>query len=140
MADTLANAVFIGYMVGTKDVLGRSVQAVANLAGETVGQEIVKFAKSTGTQLNTIGDLESFLQASKLATISISENDDGLSISISDCGICPKRVGGYQFEGTACPWSGLLCGALSEILNQPQMASARLVPAEVCVIQIKKSS
>jgi hypothetical protein len=42
----LVNAMVIGYMVGTREVIGRGgAQAVANMAGEYAGRELVRFAR-----------------------------------------------------------------------------------------------
>ncbi len=51
----LMSAVCIGYMVGTYSVMGKGgAQAVANMAGESVGREIVAFAQSRGQNLDTV--------------------------------------------------------------------------------------
>ena len=140
MADTLTNAIFIGYMVGTKEVLGRSVQAVANMAGETVALEVLKFAEDKGYKIDSLEKLEKFILANKLANISLDVNTEEITATIDQCGICPKKIGGYVFEGTACPWGGILSGTISEILQEQQMASAKLVPGEICTITLRRSS
>lgn len=127
MANSLTNAVFIGYMVGTKNVLGRSVQAVANMAGELVAHEMLKFAREEGRPVESMDELAAYVHEQGLADIQLEENGSAIHASIRNCGICPKKVGGYQFEGTACPWGGLLSGALSEILHEEQMADRKSV-------------
>jgi len=136
---SLLNAVFIGYMVGTYSVMGKGgAQAIANMAGEYVGREMVAYAKSQGIALDTLPDLVDFLQTFNLAgAVTISENANEVSVQISQCGICPKRVGKYQFDGTACPWGGILIGALETILEKEFSVSARLIPGESCTISLK---
>lgn len=50
----LLNATFIGYMVGTYNVIGKGgAQAIANMAGEFVGKEILAFAASQGQHIDS---------------------------------------------------------------------------------------
>ena len=65
---SLLNAVFIGYMVGTYSVMGKGgAQAIANMAGEYVGREMVAYGKSQGIALDTLPALVEFLQTFNLA-------------------------------------------------------------------------
>jgi hypothetical protein len=51
----LINAMVIGYMVGTREVIGRGgAQAIANMAGEYAGRELVRFARQQGVSLATV--------------------------------------------------------------------------------------
>jgi predicted hydrocarbon binding protein len=136
---SLLNAVFIGYMVGTYSVIGKGgAQAIANMAGEYVGREMVAYAKSQEIAFDTLPDLVEFLQTFNLAgAVAINENADKVTVQVTQCGICPKRVGKYQFDGTACPWGGILIGALQTILDKEFSVSARLTPAESCTITLK---
>ncbi len=136
---SLLNGVFVGYMVGTYSVIGKGgAQAIANMAGEYVGRELLAFAKSQGHPLNTCAQLEEFAKANQLAgEITIAENETEVVTQISQCGICPKRVGKYQFDGTACPWAGILIGALEPIVKRKFSVSARLTPAATCTIALK---
>ncbi|MBI5305729.1 MAG: hypothetical protein HY868_26615 [Chloroflexi bacterium] len=136
---SLLNAVFIGYMVGTYSVMGKGgAQAIANMAGEYVGREILAYAKSQGKTLNSAGALAKFFEENGLAgAVTVSENPDIVAIQVAQCGICPKRVGKYQFDGTACPWGGVMIGALGTILQKEFSVSAGLKPAEACTITLK---
>jgi hypothetical protein len=135
---SLLNAVFIGYMVGTYSVIGKGgAQAVANMAGEYVGREIVAFAESQGQHFSSLPNLASFLTEQGLAgVISFREGESELAVEISACGICPKRIGKYQFDGTACPWGGILIGALEAVLDRRFSVSTRLVPGTTCAITL----
>ncbi len=136
---SLLNAVFIGYMVGTYSVMGKGgAQAIANMAGEYVGREMMAYAKSQGIRVETLPALAEFLQTYNLAgVVAIDESANEVSVQISQCGICPKRVGKYQFDGTACPWGGILIGALQTILEKEFSVSARLTPGESCTISLQ---
>ena len=136
---SLLNAVFIGYMVGTYSVMGKGgAQAIANMAGEYVGREMVAYAKSQGIALDTLPALVEFLQTFNLAgVVAISENVGEVAVQVAQCGICPKRVGKYQFDGTACPWGGIMIGALQTILEKEFSVSARLTPGESCTVTLK---
>jgi hypothetical protein len=135
---SLLGAVCIGYMVGAYSVMGKGgAQAIANMAGEYMGREIVAFAQSRGQTLDTIPALIEFLQTNNLAdAIEIDTSPTKFTAQISQCGICPKRVGKYKFDGTACPWGGILIRALGTILSREFSISVRLTPAESCTIAL----
>lgn len=139
---SLLNAVFIGYMVGTYSVMGKGgAQAIANMAGEYVGKEMLAYAASQGIALDTLPALVDFLQTFNLAgAVTIDEQADRVIVQVAQCGICPKRVGKYQFDGTACPWGGILIGALETILQKNFSVSAQLTPSESCTITLQIKS
>lgn len=136
----LVNAIVIGYMVGTREVIGKGgAQAIANLAGEYAGRELMRFAQGQGVSLSTIDDFVAYVRHEGLAnTMVFEEVDGGFDVRISECHICPKKVGHYQFDGTACPWGGILQGALSEILETRFSCSTRLTPGESCTLHLKQ--
>jgi hypothetical protein len=140
-AETLTNAVFIGYMMGCYSLLGRATQAMGDLMAEHVGCEILRYARAHGHTVDSIESVEAILVESELAgVISVVEEDKEIAVTIGECGICPKRVGAYEFDGTACPWPGMLAGILSESLGETLVPSARLVPAETCVIRLGRET
>jgi hypothetical protein len=136
---SLLNAVFIGYMIGTYSVMGKGgAQAIANMAGEYVGRELLAYAHVQGTRLDSLTALAEFLQANDLAgAITIEEIRDGVNVQITQCGICPKKVGKYQFDGTACPWGGIFIGALGALMDREFTVSPRLTPGQICSILLK---
>jgi hypothetical protein len=136
----LVNAMVIGYMVGTREVIGRGgAQAVANLAGEYAGRELVRFARMKGQPLDSVEDLVAYIRQEGLAhEMTLEDGPGSLEIRIADCLICPKKVGHYEFDGTACPWGGLLLGALSDILDTPFSCSTRLTPGETCTLLLTR--
>ncbi len=138
----LVNAMVIGYMMGTYRVIGRGgAQAVANMAGEYVGQELLRFAREQEEPIESIQDLVAFAKKENLARqMTFEEEGDALSVRIAECLICPKKVGHYDFDGTACPWGGILIGALTEILGTAFSCSARLTPGETCTLLLKQKS
>jgi hypothetical protein len=136
---SLLNAVFIGYMVGTYSVMGKGgAQAVANMAGEQVGKEILAYAQSQRIALDTPTALAEFLQNNHLAEgITFNQTETTVTAKITKCGICPKRIGKYKFDGTACPWGGMLIGILESLLEEKFSISVRLTPAEICSITLQ---
>jgi len=138
----LVNAMVIGYMVGTREIIGRGgAQAIANLAGEYAGRELVRFARQQGRDLDSLGDLVDYLGQEGLADqMTIEGIPDGYEVRIAQCYICPKKVGHYQFDGTACPWGGILVGALSDILGASFSCSTRLTPGDTCHLQLKRKT
>ena len=139
---SLLNATFIGYMVGTYSVMGKGgAQAIANMAGEYVGREILAYAESQGKVIDSVESFVSFLKENQMAgEFDFDVKGDQVQVVVSLCGICPKRVGKYQFDGTACPWAGIFIGALGTILKKEFSVSAGLTPAQSCTITLKIKS
>ena len=136
----LVNAMVIGYMVGTREVIGKGgAQAIANLAGEYAGRELILFAREQGVSLSTVDDFVAYVGHEGLADHMVFEEvEGGFEVRIAQCYICPKKVGHYQFDGTACPWGGILLGALTDILESTFSCSARLTPGETCTLHLKR--
>jgi len=136
----LVNAIVIGYMVGTREVIGKGgAQAIANLAGEYAGRELVRFAHEQGVSLSTVDDFVAYVDQEGLAgQMTFVEVEGGFDVRIAECYICPKKVGHYQFDGTACPWGGILQGALTAILESRFSCSTRLTPGETCTLHLKR--
>lgn len=136
----LLNAVMIGLLVGVYEVVGRGgTQAVINMAGEYVGREMLQFAKDHGEAVYSLAHFRDFLIRHKLAgDIQFSDEETGIRVKVAQCRTCPKRVGHYAFDGSACPWGGILIGAFTEILNQRFSYAARLTPGTECEILIQR--
>ena len=136
----LLNAIVIGYMVGTREVIGRGgAQAIANLAGEYAGRELVRFAREQGVSLESADDLIAYARDEGLADqMLFAEVEGGYQVRIAQCYICPKKVGHYEFDGTACPWGGILLGALTNILEAKFSCSTVLTPGETCTLHLKR--
>lgn len=134
----IANAIIIGYMIGTYRVIGRGgAQAVANMSGEFVGQELVRYAERRQLSLQTWDDIERFVTEAGLTDfIDYTRTEKGAEIVIRDCRICPKRVGHHDFPGTACPWGGILVGLLEEVFGERFTSTPRLTPGETCRIHL----
>ncbi|WP_457549974.1 hypothetical protein [Archaeoglobus sp.] len=133
-APSVESAIIIGYSVGLKSILGIGSQAMSNVAGKYVGKELCLLFKSR-EKLENLKDVERALRI--FADIKLSEENNGIVAEISNCKICPKRVGGYEFEGTACPWGGILAGFLEECFGRKFSMSINLKPGEVCVITLR---
>ena len=136
----LLNAVIIGYMVGTREVIGRGgAQAIANMAGEYTGREMMRFAREQGRPIESLEDLVAFARQEGLTDqMTFTEAQGELQVEIAECHICPKKVGHYEFDGTACPWGGILAGALADITGSAFSCSTRLTPGETCTLYLKR--
>lgn len=68
----------------------------------------------------------------------IREIDGKTSVTIQNCLICPKKVGGYDLGGdTACPVGGIIMGALTFIKGEsPSLPNITLNPGEFCKISL----
>ncbi len=134
-----ANPVFIGFMMGLYDVLGKGSQSIANMIGIRVAEEIFRFTESNNIELKNFEDFKNFASEYKLADqIELENNENYIIIKISKCKICPKKVGKHEFDGTACPWGGLMNGILSRLNNEQYSVATRLTPGDVCVLELKK--
>lgn len=134
----IGNVFIIGYMMGTYEVMGRGgTQAVANMAGRVAGLELVRYAESRDLRLENLEDVQQFLIGAGLTgIIEFERTTEGVQVDIRDCRICPKRVGHYDFPGTACPWGGLLAGLLGDVLDSRFTSTPRLTPGETCHIDM----
>ncbi len=133
-APSLESAIVIGYSVGLRTILGVGSQAMSNVAGKYVGKEIALLFKSN---VKDLGDVERVLRV--FGYLKLEETDNQIVARISNCKICPKRVGSYEFEGTACPWGGILLGFLEECFGKSLSMNVKLKPGEVCEIVLKES-
>ena len=137
----LLNAVIIGFMVGVYEVMGKGgTQAIINMAGQHVGKEILRYASDKGTPINSLDDFKSFVVKHGLVgQLDFYQSDHSTFVRVASCKTCPKKVGHYTFDGTACPWGGILSGVLSEILGEQYSCSSKLIPGEECILELKKS-
>jgi len=109
----LLNALLIGFMVGTYDVLGKGgTQAVVNMAGKTVANEFLRFAKDKGKPIESLEDFQAFVTSYNLAgQMEFHEVEGKTFVRITDC----------------------------KIHNEPYSAASKLVPGEQCVLEVNKS-
>lgn len=133
----LLNATIIGFMVGIYEVMGKGgTQAVINMAGHYVGKEILKFARDHNYRIVTLSDFQKFAREQGLAgQLDFHKTGEKAFVRISECNTCPKKVGHYKFDGTACPWGGILAGVMEEITGIRFSTSTRLTPGEACIIE-----
>lgn len=141
------NKAIIGLGVGlvkSRKILNLSFgpQGAMDILSIWIGQEL---AKELLTQKKIkVGSSEQEVIAKLLDELTLAEdltfeNVDGKSsVTIQNCLICPKRVGGYDLEGeTACPVGGILMGALTYVKGEsPSLPNINLKPGEFCKISL----
>ncbi len=139
MKINLCNRVFIGFMVGLEEMLGRAAQATANIIGEYVGKELLRYAEDMGREIKNLEDLRSLMVELGLASeIKFQGSGEGnIRVTIEDCGICPKRIGGYQFDGTACPWPGFLRYMIEKFKGKKYRVDVKVEPGETCTLTFR---
>ncbi len=125
----------IGYMYGLENAVGTASQLASNIAGRIVGKEILRVYKEEGFE-GSIEEVPKML--SMFGDLKLEETEYGWYAEVSNCKICPKRIGGYEFEGTACPWPGILVGILEEITGEKYSITSKLIPGESCHIKIMR--
>jgi hypothetical protein len=143
------NKAIIGLGVGlvrSKDLLlspDFGPQGAMDILSVWIGQELVKemlAQKKISPQDDEQVVVDKLLNEVRIAEdLTINYKDDEINVSIQNCLICPKRVGGYDLEGeTACPVGGILLGALSYIKGTtPKLPKVNLKPAELCNLSFK---
>ena len=136
----LLNAAIIGMLVGVYQVVGRGgTQAIINMAGEYVGRELLKFAEDHNEPIENLEQFRQFIIRHNLAgDVHFFDEESRIRVIVAQCKTCPKKVGHYSFDGSACPWGGIMIGAFTEILQQKFSYAAKLVPGEVCEISIER--
>jgi hypothetical protein len=136
----LLNAVTIGFMIGVYDVLGKGgTQAVINMAGKAVASEILRYARDKEEGIDSLEGFQEFVISHNLAgQMDFYVTEGKTFVRIGQCKTCPKKVGHYAFDGTACPWGGILSGVLSEIHKELYSSASKLIPGDHCIIEVNK--
>ncbi|MFW9922697.1 MAG: hypothetical protein ACFFDW_05325 [Candidatus Thorarchaeota archaeon] len=137
----------LGYgLVRSKDLLlaeGFGPQGAMDILGVWIGQEIVKEMLAQKKITPNVGEeelVDKLLNEVRIAEdLSIKQVGEEIQVTIQNCLICPKRVGGYDLKGdTACPVGGILLGAMSYLKGKtPQIPNVNLKPAELCNLSFK---
>ncbi len=115
-------------------------QSAMDILATWMGQEIAKelLAQkviSPTDDMKTV--LEKLLEEVRIAEDLTIDFDGEIShITVQNCLICPRKVGGYDLEGTtACPVGGIVRGAVGLISGkQPQLDSIDLKTGEICKV------
>ena len=116
---------------GAMDIL--SIWIGQELAKELLAQKKIKIGSSEQEVISKL------LDEIRLAEDLSFEDVEGKStVTIQNCLICPKRVGGYDLEGeTACPVGGIIMGALTYVKGEsPSLPNINLKPGEFCRISL----
>ena len=121
-------------------------QGTMDVLGVWIGQEIVKEMinqKKIKAGISEKDLVKKLLDEIRLAKqLNLEYTDTKVNVTIQDCLICPKRVGGYDLgKHTACPVGGVLLGALSYIRGEtPSLPRINLKPAQYCSLEIDLKS
>jgi hypothetical protein len=107
---------------------------------EYVGHDILRYAPAHGLSRDSLEEAETYLRDSMLVSeTSVSEEAEGIVVTIGECGICAKRVDHYRFDGTAGPGAGMLSGDLSAVGRETLVPSMQLVQAETCTMRLSRA-
>ncbi|MFW9929730.1 MAG: hypothetical protein ACFFD1_10095 [Candidatus Thorarchaeota archaeon] len=117
-------------------------QGTMDVLGVWIGQEIVKEMMNQKKIKAGISERElvkTMLEEIRLAEeLNLDFTDNSVNVTIQDCMICPKRVGGYDLgKYTACPVGGILLGALSYVRGEtPSLPKINLKPGQYCSLEL----
>jgi len=101
------------------------------LAKELLTQKVIKPNESSETLM------EKLLNEVQIAEdLSVDFDGSTAHITVQNCLICPRRVGGYDLEGyTACPVGGIVRGAIGFVSGKtPQLNRIDLKTGELCKV------
>ncbi len=129
---------FMGLGAAIGELFGRSSQEQTNLFSSYIGIEIGKLLLDKGmvTTDTPVKELIGII-AGELefgGEYEIVEDDGLVTITIKECNVCPKRVGGHAFETTVCPVPGIIRGAIDVVKGTSGEGYAKLKPGEECKI------
>ena len=106
----VVSALMIGAAYGIYRVVGACAQPLMNVVAYHMGVELGGLidADKPGEALAKAADMLGLADR-----VVVEERGDAIEVVLEGCNVCPKRVGGYDIQGTACPVPGLLLGVLS---------------------------
>jgi len=106
------------------------------LAKELLAQKVIKPNESSEMVL------EKLLDEVQIAEDLIVDFEGSTAhITVQNCLICPRRVGGYDLEGyTACPVGGIVRGAVGFVSGKtPQLSRIDLKTGDLCKVDFSLS-
>ena len=115
-------------------------QAAMDILGTWIGQELAKellAQKVIAPNESSESLLEKLLEEVRIAEDLAIDFEGGTAhISVQNCLICPRKVGGYDLEGyTACPVGGIVRGAVGFVSGKPpQLSRIDLKTGELCKV------
>ena len=121
-------------------------QGAMDVLATWMGQEIAKellTQKKISPSSSSEEVLEKLMEEVRIAEdLSIDFDGEVAHISVQNCLICPRRVGGYDLEGhTACPVGGIVRGAVGLIKGKtPQLSRIDLKTGELCKVDFTLSA
>ena len=129
---------FMGLGAAIGELFGRSSQEQTNLFTSYVGNQIGKLLleKGMATSDTPVKELIGII-ADELefgGEYEIVEEDGMVTITIKECNVCPKKVGGLAFETTVCPVPGIVRGVIDVVKGTRGEGYAKLKPGEECKI------
>ncbi|MEM4735891.1 MAG: hypothetical protein QXS20_09280 [Candidatus Thorarchaeota archaeon] len=145
------NRIVIGVGVGlvkARDVMLSSQvdpQGAMDILATWMGQELAKellAQKIASPSDDAEHVLEKLLDEIRVAEdLTVDFEGNTAHISVRNCLICPRRVGGYDLEGfTACPVGGIVRGAITTISGKrPLLTRVDLKTAEICRMDVNLS-
>ena len=143
------NKAIIGLGIGlvrSKDLLlspDFGPQGAMDILSVWIGQEIVKEMlnqKKISPNADAEEIVDKLLNEVQIAEdLTIEQKGEEINVSIQNCLICPKKIGGYDLgNDTACPVGGILLGAITYLQGKtPKLPNVNLKPGELCNLSLK---
>lgn len=121
-------------------------QGAMDILGTWMGQEIAKellAQKVIAPNESSEMLLEKLLEEVRIAEdLTVDFRDGTAHLSVQNCLICPRKVGGYDLEGfTSCPVGGIVRGAIGFVSGKtPQLKKIDLKTGELCKVDFALDS
>ncbi|NPA05777.1 MAG: hypothetical protein GXO09_06770 [Crenarchaeota archaeon] len=106
----VVSALMIGIAYGVYRVVG-CAQPLMNVIAYHAGREVGSLVRDAASPEDALRKAADMLGLADRFTV--TRDGDVIEVVVEGCNVCPKRVGGYEIKGTACPVPGLLLGVLS---------------------------
>ncbi len=131
--------VIIGAFGSVGKEAGEESQKAANKAayevGKQIGAELLErglITKDTGP----VDAIEILLREIDTGDVKVLTTPSGKIFEITNCNLCPKKVGKYPLRSTACPVPGIMKGLLMKMEKGTLMPYPDLEPGDKCRIKV----
>ena len=108
---------------------------VAYEVGKQIGAELLERGKIS-FKTNPVEIISTTLKEIDVGEVNILTTPSGKVFEITNCNICPKKVGKYPLRATACPLPGIIKGVLVKVEKGVLTPYPNLVPGEKCRISL----
>ncbi len=108
---------------------------VAYEVGKQIGAELIERGKIS-FKSDPVDIIHTTLKELEVGEVKVLTTPSGKVFEITNCNICPKKVGKYPLRATACPIPGIIKGVLVKVEKGVLKPYPNLIPGEKCRISV----